>query len=326
MRRKTMRISTKVDTCGVINYVSNYRKRLFKSRYQNQNSPDSYQVAIKEMLWEYNDAKCTEDRKKELRLDILMHLFFLFLDYLKKNYHLKEDLFNDAFQNMNVNTLQAIDLFKPEFGVPFTSYLVGYFRNAVSKTLRSCYMMPKASLRQVVIEPSLPLDKENDHSPNIVPLADDERKGAGLTVADEKCLRSSDCSDEDFGHTFEDPLRCSRKTLQDLQIWVDSVGLDIERVCVMEQNDDVDERIHAAQLLNWLEHALSEKSGVLTADERFVVTYHYGLFGAKQMKYAEIARIRRLNGRGSACSRISQINTAALRKLRDFFNNRGVSL
>lgn len=82
---------------------------------------------------------------------------------------------------------------------------------------------------------------------------------------------------------------------------------------------DYDENLHKKQLTEWLEEALSEEAGVLTDDERMVVTLHNGLFGNEPMVYADIAAIRKNSGRGCSRSRISQIHTKAIAKLKKWF-------
>lgn len=334
--------SAKMYSGGVVNSVSNYRKRLFKSRYGDQKPPDTDQAAVEKMLWEYKDPKTTAKRKKELKHDILMRLFFLFPHYLKKNYHLTAELFNDAILNMTVNTLQAIDLFKPELGFPFTNYLIGYFRDAATKTLRSCNVVTTATLRQAAIDAALPMEEvENAQNPYIVSGADDDLDENGNKIVDDgidengnrvsyaERVRSIYETDEESATTLDEPIHKHQMVIQGAaRARGNAVELDDNRVYAMapgmEQEIDVDERIQSAQLINWLESAMSEAAGVLTPDERLVLTHHYGLFGAPQMKYEEIAQIRRASGRGCACSRISQINTAAIKKIRDYFNEKKV--
>lgn len=88
--------------------------------------------------------------------------------------------------------------------------------------------------------------------------------------------------------------------------------------------DDYDEVVHNRQLTDWLQEAMSSEAGLLSADERRVLIMHYGLFGAKQCTYQEIAALHKAEGKGHACSRMSQINTAALKKLRAFFKDAGL--
>ena len=324
--------STKMYSGGVVNSVSNYRKRLFKQRYGDALPPDTDQEAVEKLLWEYKFGDCTKERKAELKHDILMRLFFLFPHYLKKNYHLTAELFNDAVQNMSVNTLQAIELFKPELGFPFTNYLIGYFRDAAAKTLRSCNVVSVATLRNAAMEAELPMEEvEAAQNPYIVSGADDDFDEDGNKKAAKERTHSIDEGDEEAAPTLDDPIKLHQMVIPGASVVRgNAVELDDNRVYALapgtEQEIDVDERIHSEQLLGWLEEALSKDSGVLTDDERLVLTHHYGLFGAKQMKYEEIAKIRKAAGRGCACSRISQINTTAIKKVRDFFYDNEVSL
>lgn len=324
--------SMKTYSGGVVNSVSNYRKRLFKARYGDGAPPDSDQAAVEKMLWEYKDPKISDERRKELKHDILMRLFFLFPHYLKKNYHFTAELFNDAILNMTVNTLQAIDLFKPELGYPFTNYLIGYFRDAATKTLRSCNVVTTATLRQAAIDAAIPLEEvENAENPYIVSGADDDVDDDGRKVSDSEITHSIDESDEEDQDRLDDPIHKHQMVIRGAsRVCGNAVELDDNRVYAMapgmEQVIDADERIQSAELVELLQNALSEDSDILTPDEKLVLIHHYGLFGKPQMKYEEIAKIRKASGRGCACSRISQINTAAIKKMREYFRAENVTM
>ena len=304
-------------TGGVVNSVSNYRKSYYARKYENGIPPDSDPVAINRMLVEYHAEGTTEERKLELKHDILMRAFFLFPHYLKRNYFLTAELFSEAVQYMTCNTLQAIELFKPELGYPFSNYLIGYFRDAATKTLKSCNIVSSATLRQASIDASLPPeDCEMGESPYLV------------STEGESPMATEDRFDDE-PVTLDEPIRKKQRVIRGAtRVLGNAVELDDSREYAlapgMEKELDVDDRIHQAQLIEWLEEALSAESGLLTEDERFVLIHHYGLFGHKQMKYEEIAEIRRQFGRGSACSRISQINTAAVKKVRQYFLENGV--
>ena len=317
--------TTKTYSGGVVNSVSNYRKRLYNKMYTDGKPDKSDQEAVEEMLWEYKDPKSTEERKKQLRHDILMRLYFLLPHYLKKNYHFTAELFNDAIQNMTVNTLQAIELFKPELGFPFTNYLIGYFKDAATKTLRSCNVVSTATLRQAAIDAGLPQDEvENAKNPYIVSgEGDDVVTDDGQPMGSQEPVKVDD-DEEDHSASLDAPIHEHQMVIQGaVTVHGNAVELDDNRIYAIapgtENEIDMDERMHSAQLIDWLATALSEEAGILTPDERMVLTHHYGLFGAPQMKYEEIAKIRGATGKGCACSRISQINTAAIKKIRDYF-------
>lgn len=362
---------------GVVNSVSNYRKAYYQRKYGSTTPPESDPVAINRMLREYHSEGVTNERKKELKHDILMRAFFLFPHYLKKNYFLSAELFNDAVQSMVCNTLQAIDLFKPELGFPFSNYLIGYFRDAATKTLKSCNIVSTATLRQASIDAMLPPEDceegekpyliasesetntdgaQDDPERTVQSSSDDSRsddtefdisKKISDIIADEELSSSSDVEYVDIvmstsampveddeetvsASLLAEPIYKKQRIIRGAaRVLGNSVELDDSREYAlapgMEKELDIDERIHNAQLIEWLEEALSEESGVLNEDERFVLTHHYGLFNHQQMKYEEIAVMRKNKGLGSACSRISQINTAAVRKVRDYFARNGVT-
>lgn len=89
---------------------------------------------------------------------------------------------------------------------------------------------------------------------------------------------------------------------------------------------DYDTDLHNKQLVEWLEEALSSEADVLTDDERMVVVLHNGLFGNEPMVYADIAALRKSLGRGCSRSRISQIHTKALNKLKKWFADMNLAL
>lgn len=84
---------------------------------------------------------------------------------------------------------------------------------------------------------------------------------------------------------------------------------------------DYEEEIHKLELVEWAEEAIET---TLTADERRLLVMHYGLFGHKCVPYKEIAKLRAEEGKGSAHSRLSQIHTQALEKLRARFRDLGL--
>lgn len=89
---------------------------------------------------------------------------------------------------------------------------------------------------------------------------------------------------------------------------------------------DYDEDLHSKQLVEWLEEALTAEADVLTDDERLVVILHNGLFGNEPMVYADIAALRKEMGKGCSRSRISQIHTKAIGKLKKWFADIGLAL
>lgn len=89
---------------------------------------------------------------------------------------------------------------------------------------------------------------------------------------------------------------------------------------------DYDEDLHRKQLVEWLEEALTAEADVLTDDERLVVILHNGLFGNEPMVYADIAAMRKNMGKGCSRSRISQIHTKAIGKLKKWFADMDLAL
>ena len=337
---------------GVVNSVSEYRKRWLLKTTGSEYPDNNDSEVIQKLLTEYHTEGTTPERKKELKHDILMRCYFMFPSFLRKNYHLPAELFNDAVQNMAANTLRAIELFNPNLGYQFSNYLVGWFRDGAVSALRSVYIVSAATLRQAAIDAALPAedeDIEKDVSPflagNIVVGNDapeetsDTSAGMYADQGDPKDALSSDSSNcMDTCDDDEESLWCSVNGYTDdcksrvmrgaNVVRGNVVELDDSRYYKLapgtEKNEDIDDQIHQSQLVEWLEEALDKESGVLTDEERFIIIHHYGLFGTKPMIYSEIAEIRKQKGKGCACSRISQINSSAIRKLRKFFEENKV--
>lgn len=325
---------------GVVNSVSSYRRVYYKRKYGTDQPNDSDSVAIDHMLREYHSSDITAERKAELKKEILLRAFFLFPYYLKKNYFMTAEMFNDAMQNMTCNALQAIDLFKPELGYPFSNYLIGYFRDAAAKTFKACNVVSVPSMRKAAVDSLFPEEDEDEveETPFFVTGSDDPED---YTIEDtppseeytpltgeELCWENVE-TDECDDASLTEPVRKNQIVIRGAaRVLGNAVELDDSRQYALaqglEKEINVDERIHNAQLIDWLEEGLSKEAGVLTDDERFVLVHHYGLFGKAPLKYDEIAAIRRRQGRGSACSRISQINTAAVKKMRTYFQNNGI--
>lgn len=331
---------------GVVNSVSEYRKRWLLRTTVSKYPNNSDSEVIQRLLEEYHTEGTTPERKKELKHDILMRCYFMFPSFLRKNYHLPAELFNDAVQNMAANTLRAIDLFKPSLGYQFSNYLVGWFRDAAVSALRSVYIVSAATLRQAAIDAAIPADDEeleNDISPFLAgnvavgkDMSEEETKtAADMYEAQAESRENSDCID-----TCDDDesLLCTENGYADdcksrvmrgaSTVRGNIVELDDSRYYKLapgiEKDEDIDERIHQSQLVEWLEEALDKESGILTDEERFIIIHHYGLFNTKPMIYSEIAEIRKQKGKGCACSRISQINSSAIRKIRKFFEENSV--
>ena len=322
---------------GVVNSVSSYRMAYYKRKYGTEQPSDSDSVAIDYMLREYHSPDVTLERKAELKKEILLRVFFLFPYYLKKNCFLTAELFNEAMQNMTCNALQAIDLFKPDLGYPFSNYLIGYFRDAVAKTFRSCNVVSVPSMRKAAIDSLFP-EEDSEESPFFVTGSDDPQEASDTEAPEDTEYSPLTGHELDWGNvededidtaSLTEPVRKNQIVIRGAsRVLGNAVELDDSRQYVLaqgvEKESNVDERIHNAQLIEWLEEGLSKEAGVLTDDERFVLVHHYGLFGKAPLKYDEIAAIRRKQGRGSACSRISQINTAAVKKMRTYFQHNGI--
>ena len=242
---------------------------------------------VEQLLFSYHyESKDDEELHKWLKEEIFLKTFFLLPSVLKKSYYINVNIFNDAVQNMAVNVLVAIEKFRPEAGCTFVNYLGCYFLDAVTRTFKSTNIVAVPSARRRMMKEAM--KAEND----------------GLDTGKDPCEVVS----LDANHF-----------LPKTSVYDDSAFYRVsDDEYVGEQS--FDEALHNKQLKEWLEEAMSRAAGVLTPDEHMVLTMHYGLFGTKQHPYKDIAKIRAAQGKGCAHSRLSQIHTKAVAKLREFFH------
>lgn len=95
---------------------------------------------IQDMLCRYHSYRATEEAKTHCIEQIIYNLFFL-LPHVLSSKGIPADCFDDAIQNMVVNIIKAIDKYDIYRGTKFTSYLVGYFKDALSTTFRDTHVV-----------------------------------------------------------------------------------------------------------------------------------------------------------------------------------------
>ena len=228
------------------------------------------------------------------------------------------DMFNDASQNMAISILQAIESFQPGIGFSFTNYLVGYFRGAIAQSFRETNIVSIPSARRKMLR-SIIDDKDGASPHETISLSEidnscdrDEREPEDAMVSDEP-------KDVDI-----EMREGSYSTLCDAShtatLFDDNAAQHTQK---FTKKIDFDATLHGQQLVELLEDALSREAGVLTDDERRVLILHNGLFGHEEMVYKDIAKLRKAEGKGCAPSRISQIHTSAIMKLREHFSRVG---
>lgn len=288
----------------VVSTISEYRR--LRRKHDPLLNPYYFEkygdMTVEDLLLYYHSGDVPADERAWLREQIYLAVFFLLPYAVRKGYSMRAQIFSDAMQNMSVAVLQAIEMFKPGLGYKFSNYLIGYFRGGITKTVR-----------ESVVVSSAPAKKKTDDASeqnSVVKSASQARK---KLIGEGRGDDETEGDENEYENTW---YRYAR------QSGVPPVMPDGDTP--VGDPDSMDYKVHNNQLVEWLEEALSREAGVLTEDEARVIILHYGLFGNRPHIYPEIAEIRKAEGRGCACSRISQINTHAIAKLRKWFEERNI--
>ena len=294
-----------------VSAVSIYKK----IRERHCEYPEYKDVPVDRLLYIYHISETDRDKRRWLRDEIFLRVYFLIPYTIKKKYFMSADMFNDASQNMAISILQAIEAFQPGIGFSFTNYLVGYFRGAIAQSFRETNIVSIPSARRKMLRSIT----ENCDGPS-------QHETISLSEVDNSC-NCDECEPEDVMssdmpkdvdiemHDGSYSTLCNAPTTATL--FDDNA---VNHTQQLSKNIDFDATLHGKQLVELLEDALSQAAGVLTDDERRVLILHNGLFGHEEMVYKDIAKLRKSEGKGCAPSRISQIHTSALHKLREHFS------
>ena len=297
-----------------VSAVSVYKK----IRERHCEYPEYNDIPIDRLLYIYHIDETDKSRRRWLRDEIFLRVYFLIPYTIKKKYFMSADMFNDASQNMAISILQAIESFQPGIGFSFTNYLVGYFRGAIAQSFRETNIVSIPSARRKMLR-SITDDKDGASPHETISLSEidnscdrDEREPEDAMVSDEP----KDVDVEMHEGSYSTLCNASRTAT----LFDDNAAHHTQR---FTKNIDFDATLHGQQLVELLEDALSREAGVLTDDERRVLILHNGLFGHEEMVYKDIAKLRKAEGKGCAPSRISQIHTSAIMKLREHFSRVG---
>lgn len=288
----------------VVSTISEYRR--LRKKHDPLLNPYYFEkygdMTVEDLLLYYHSGDVAADERAWLREQIYLAVFFLLPYAVRKGYSMRAQIFSDAMQNMSVAVLQAIEMFKPGLGYKFSNYLIGYFRGGITKTVR-----------ESVVVSSSPAKKKTPDSTDPSSVVKSAAQARKKLVEEGRGDDETEGDENEYENTW---YRYAR------QSGVPPVMPDGDTP--VGDPDSMDYKVHNNQLVEWLEEALSREAGVLTEDEARVIILHYGLFGNRPHIYPEIAEIRKAEGRGCACSRISQINTHAIAKLRKWFEDRDI--
>lgn len=290
---------------GVVYAVGKIMKSKYSSNVYKKYIDKYGALSTEELIREYKREDISDQDKKWLLEQIYLKMFYFFpYTITQHHYFLTAAMFDEAIQNISVALLNAIKRFNPNLGYKFAAYFFGDLKSSMRKTFRDSNLVKLPS-----INTQCTYFKEEDAVENdsLIPVS---------------------------GHEHEDPIDSLIKEQEEKgdlhnDVVEENHDINADRVLVSKStkfNDsyssseyDFDAELYKKQLSEWLEEAISKESGVLTDDERMVVILHNGLFGNKPMIYKDIAKLRKKKGRGSARSRISQIHTQALEKIKKWF-------
>ncbi|OUO52001.1 hypothetical protein B5F76_08285 [Desulfovibrio sp. An276] len=295
------------NNSGVMSKINNYIKSRREQLAENPLFDKYDKMRVEDLIACYKDNTCGESEKKFILETIYLKVFFYFPSFLsKKRYRMNVMLYDEALQNISLHILDAINRFDPSRGFPFVAYAYGDITAAMTQTFQeyNTIRLPqgsKASKAKAFFKEEDSPAKEEEHNDDCEIPVDNFvlNPDIGMTAA-------VDNPDKAINSDISTDVVLSSQTI---------MFTDADSMVVVNYDND----LHNKQVKEWLEEALSEESGVLTDDERQVVILHNGLFDHEPMVYDDIAAMRREAGKGSSRSRISQIHTRAVEKLRNWF-------
>lgn len=249
--------------------------------------------SVEELTAEYKKAE-NKELKDWLLTEIYLRIYFL-LPYIAKVHHyvMPGHLFDDLLQNGSIAILKAIRRFDPSRGTSLVDYMLGDLQSGISKTFRSnCVVtIPAHCKMSIKEEPEI-----RKKSP----------EGEISSYIDSTGTDLENVNDEDTA-----PPDIATDRIISITQRSNELGMPASTV-------EYDDEVYKNQRIEMLEEAVN--SGILTEDEKMVVVLRNGLFGNRPMVSREIAAMRPPNKRGWSRSRISQIHSKAIGKLKEWFN------
>jgi DNA-directed RNA polymerase sigma subunit (sigma70/sigma32) len=299
----------------------------FVSKHINLTSAADRQNQIVECLKEFHQEGTTEERKKELSDIIILATWHLF-PYILRNRNLQSEVFEEAIQNMVVQTLRAIENFNPEYNYKFHTYISGYLKAALSDTLKSTYIVSKPS---------------NVHNKQIRELREAARQGCPQAIQMLREMLAEESTKEESKSTKEvskndiDTLSDTNKSktgyLRELTTDLESLtGVFLEEVDYTEASgfastDPMEKKIYRKEILDILERVLTKEGAgvyahdfdVLNLKEKMVLCCRYGVFSASNGTLEDVRDRFHQIGWEASKEWIHQIEKKAKHKLRIFF-------
>ena len=288
----------------LVNQFKTARQNNFGDRHRE------YQIrfsgkTIEELIQKYKDNETPLLLREWLKDEIFLKIFFLFPYILRRKYNMRSDLFDEALQNYSLYYLIALKNYNPDSGYPFTHYLVGYLRGAGTKTWRSTGVVTVPSRKPVQMDERLGGQESVDDESSISKQKRPSEMPPDISVDN----ISPELPPEDI-YVIHMPRECGENLIDCLE--------DVQA------RDRAHEEVYLRELCDWLADALSREAGILTESERQVLILHYGLFGSPPHRYSEISALRRAAGLSCARSRISQLHSSGIQKIKNYFRQNGI--
>jgi len=251
---------------------------------------------IREWLVEFHSPSCSDERRDQLKGNIVHAVYFLYPYYLKGKLSAPHMIQDDIVQIMVVNTIEAIYKFDITRETKFTSYIVGYLKNAIATAYKDAQVVRNpAYVRREVIsalervacgkpteDGAYPTDKEIDTASTKLSRTYPE------TMYIEDMRNEFSASYDNFSAT-KAPERTAEHTML------------------------VGEQVHV------LAHVLSDEHPLLSAKEKIVLRYRFGVFGQDKLTLEEVSRMFKLKDWNASKEWIFQLQNRALNKVRAEF-------
>lgn len=257
---------------------------------------------LKEWLEEFHSPDVTLERKKELQDSVVHSVYFLFPYFLKGRYAPSVSP-DDIVQIMVINTIEAMHNFCPDRNTKFTSYLIGYLKNAISKAYKDT---------QIVRNPSYSR-KESLASLENMACGKPAIEGGAKPTAEE-----IDRASTKLQTVFPDLLYLEDNPF-DVTAKEGAVGSDCQcNSCNAEVSLLKSEQIHL------LAYFLTPNCALLTTREKVVIRHRFGIFGQEKLTLLEVAHQFRARGWNATKEWIHQIEKKALLKIQEAFRSQNL--
>lgn len=307
----------------------------FVSRHITPMSRAERQKTIRACLKEFHQDGTTEERKKELSDTVVLQTWYLFPYILSsKNYQVR--VFEEAIQNMAVNTLKAIRNFNPDKNSKFATYLSGYLKDAISGSIRAMYIINTPS--NVHREKMKQLQKAAEAGCEVSQKILNEYKVTNNTDKPQEEQAENTCSfkstDEEGwvpNHKNPEDLKEVREELRALSgVYLDE--MDYSTASSLVNTESMEQLLYRNDVVGLLERVLHcEGNGVyetefdvLNKKEKVVISYRYGVFGAPKLTLEGVADMFNKGGWEGTKEWIYQIEKKAKNKLRLFLADYGI--